>query len=586
LIKAPQDEEGIFVSSFDIFVARKSATRPLWFELRELDSSGQVTDAVIPGTIVYVNNEDIPISNNGYTNPLTVQFPAPVFLFNNKPYGFVVHSLAAGLDTIDPDTQIWISRLGEIDKKSTVGARVTERMKMGTFYQTTNNRQWEAIQDVDLTITVRRAKFNTGSATVIIGQEPVEKMFLQNVSSSLTTRLGDHFVTGDTLTITGSNTSGGNVISVGDRVIGNVSSLTAAGNVIASLGSNKYAVSNTRYQIGEKVSVFNSGGSYKGITGTVTSIANSSVQMSYYDESSANIYAEFKTSTGGFIANQTIQSTRDSGYNYRANIKSLKDFRYSAVSFEPNVLDFVKTAIKYDMDTYANGSVISTGYETVIPSETHYFNEEKVVYSKTNEMNNISSDHSNKVRITLESNSEYVSPVVDLDSTHTLFFDNLISSNTYGETSASGGYALNKYISQTIILADGQDAEDIQVTISGYRPPSTDIKIYAKILNGSDTGVFAQAPWIELIKKNGGDDLYSSLGNRNDFKEFVYGFSPAYMIGKGGVVRYTSNGVNYDGYKYFAIKIVLISNTSTDTGLTNTAVVPRVADLRCIALQV
>ena len=146
------------------------------------------------------------------------------------------------------------------------------------------NRQWNEVQDVDLTMNVYRAKFNTGTATVVIGQQPVERMFLQNVSSSLTTRVGDHFITGDTLTITGSNTSGGNVISVGDRVIGNTSGLTAAGNVVSSLGSNQYATSNTRYSIGEKVNVFDANGSYKGISGIVTSVANSSVQLSYYDE--------------------------------------------------------------------------------------------------------------------------------------------------------------------------------------------------------------------------------------------------------------------------------------------------------------
>ena len=584
LIKGPADEEGIFVTSFDIFVARKSQTRPLWFELREMDSSGQVTDTVIPGTVVNIDNANIPVSNNGYTNALNVKFPAPVFLFNNKPYGFIVHSLAAGLSTIDPDTQIWISRLGQTDKQT--GAQVTERMKMGTFYQTTNNRQWEAIQDVDLTMNVYRAKFNTGSATAIIGQQPIEKMLLANVSSSLTDRLGDHFVTGDTLTISGSNTSGGNVISIGDRAIGNVSLLTAAGNVISSLGSNKYAVSNTRYQIGEKVNLFDANGSYKGITGVVTSIANSSAQLSYYSESAANIYAEFVTSTGGFIQGQTIQSTRNAGYNYRAQITSLKDFRYSAISFEPMALDFVKTALKYDMQTYANGSTTASGYETIIPSDTYYFNEEKVLYAKTNEVNNISNDHSNKVKVTLESTSEYVSPLLDLASTHTLFIDNLINSNTYNETAASGGYALNKYISQTITLADGQDAEDIQVIISGYRPPTTDIKIYAKILNASDPTTFAQLNWIELIKKNDGDGEYSSLSNRLDFKEYVYGFATSQMTGPLAQVQYTSNGTTYTGYKYFAIKIVLISNTDGTTGIVNTAVVPRVADLRCIALQI
>lgn len=584
LIKAPQDEEGIFVTSFDIFVARKSQTRPLWFELRELDSAGNVTDTRIPNSIVSIDNANIPVSNNGYTNPLNIKFPAPIFLFNNKPYGFVVHSLAAGMTTIDPDTQIWISRLGQIDKKT--GAVVTERMKMGTFFQTTNNRQWDNIQDVDLTMKVYRAKFETGSATAVIGQQPVEKMILANVTSSLTDRLGDHFVSGDTLTITGSNTSGGNVISVGDKVIGNVSLLAASGNVVYNLGSNKYSVSNTRYQIGEKVNVFDANGSYKGISGVVTSIANSSAQMSYYDESSANIYAEFITSSGGFIEGQTIQSVRDAGYNYRAKIKSLKDFRYSSVSFEPNVLDFVKTALKYDMQTYANGSTTATGYETIIPSETHYFNEEKVLYSKTNEINKISNDHSNKVRITLESTSNYVSPLVDLGSTHTLFIDNLINSNTYNETTASGGYALNKYISQTVTLADGQDAEDIQVIISGYRPPTTDIKIYARILNGSDPGSFALGSWIELSKKDNGDSTYSSLANRNDFKEYTYGFPVSQLTGPAGQVQYTSAGTTYTGYKYFAIKIVLLSETNTETGIVNTAVVPRVADLRCIALQI
>jgi Domain of unknown function (DUF4815) len=584
LIKAPQDEEGIFVTSFDIFVARKSQTRPLWFELREMDSSGQVTDTVIPGTVVNVDNADIPVSVNGYTDPLNVRFSAPVFLFNNKPYGFVVHSLAAGLATIDPDTQIWISRLGQTDKQT--GAQVTERMKMGTFFQTTNNRQWEPVVDIDLTMNVYRAKFNTGTATSIIGQQPIEKMILANVSSSLSSRLGDHFVTGDTLSLSSVTVSGSNVVSIGDRVIGNVSLSAASGNVVYSLGSNRYSVSNTRYQLGERVSMYLANGYYKGITGIVTGIANSSAQLNYYDESSANIYAEFITSTGNFIEGQTIQSTRESGYSYKADIKSLKDFRYSSVSFEPMALDFVKTALKYDMQTYANGSTTASGYETIIPSDTHYFNEEKILYAKTNELSKISSDHSNKIKVTLESTSEYVSPLLDLNSTHTLFIDNLINSNTYNETAASGGYALNKYISQTVTLADGQDAEDIQVIISGYRPPTTDIKIYAKILNASDPTPLAQLNWIELSKKNDGDTLYSSLANRTDFKEFTYGFATSQMTGAAGQVQYTSNGTTYTGYKYFAIKIVLTSDTDRTTGIVNTAVVPRVADLRCIALQI
>ena len=593
LVQVPQDEEGIFVTSYDVFIQRKSQTRPLWFELREMDSAGNITDVQIPGSFVRVENADIPVSNNGINSPLNVKFDAPIFLFNNKPYAFVVHSYAPGGLSVDPDTSIWISRLGQQDINT--GEIVNQRQRMGKFLQTTNNKQWYEIQDVDMTIKVYRALFNQGTATFVCGQEPVEKFFLANVSSSLTGRVGDHFITGDTLTITGSNTSGGNVISLGDRVIGNTSAATASGNVISLLGGNKYATTNTRYQIGESVSVFDANGSYKGITGIVTTIANSHAQLSYYDESSSNIYAEFITSTGGFIQNTVIQSVRDSGYDYRAEVQSINDYRYSSVSFEPNVLDFAKTGLKYEMQTYANGSTTASGYETIIPSETHYFNEEKVLYSKTNELSLLNGDHSNKVRVTLESTSEYVSPVFDFNSSHTIFINNLINSNTLGEsvnanagitTASAGGPALNKYISQVITLADGQDAEDIQIFLSSYRPPTTDVKVYAKILSADDPEALAQKNWIELIKQGNGDTTYSSLANRDDFKEYSYGFNVSNLTGTNGEVQYTSQSVTYTGYKYFQIKIVLISETDTATGLINTAVVPRVADLRCIALQI
>jgi hypothetical protein len=50
------------------------------------------------------------------------------------------------------------------------------------------------------------------------------------------------------------------------------------------------------------------------------------------------------------------------------------------------------------------------------------------------------------------------------------------------------------------------------------------------------------------------------------------------MTGPLGEYQYSVNGATYTGYKYFAIKIVMIAD--------NSAVVPRASDLRVIALQV
>lgn len=572
LVKAPEDEEGIFCTGYDVFVQRKSATRGMWFELREMDAAGNITDVTIPGTTVNLNNNQIPVSTNGINNPTQVRFPAPVFLFNNKPYAFVVHSFSPGGLAVDPDTAIWISRLGETDINT--GTVVTERQKLGDFFSTTNNKQWDVIPDVDLRIDIYRASFNTGTASFIIGNQPVEKFTLANVSSSLSTRIGDHFITGDQLTVTGAN----GTFTVGNYLRGVTSGTSANGTVISVPGVNQYAMSNTRYRIGEQVNeYYASNGNYTQVSATVSAIANSTAVLTYYNETSSSIYSEFVVSTGGFANNLIIQSVRDSGYQYRAQIQSVGRYTYSTVSFEPNVLDFVKTAISYEMDTYNDGSVSTSGYQTIHPSETYYFSDEKVIYGKTKEITS-AVGRSNKVRVTFENNSQYVSPLLDLEGTHTIFIDNLINANTVGETGQSGGQALNKYISQTVTLADGQDAEDILIFLTSYRPPGTDVKVYVKFLNGQDSETISKKYWIEMEKQAGGDLVYSSIANRDNYKEFTFAPPASLKTGENGQVQYTSGDTTYTGYKYFAIKIVLTA--------TNPAIVPRVADLRAIAVQI
>jgi len=571
LVKAPEDEEGIFCTGYDVFVQRKSATRGMWFEIREMDAAGQITDMTVPGTAINLENNQVNVSTNGINNPTQVRFPSPVFLFNNKPYAFVVHSFSPGGLTVDPDTAVWISRIGETDINT--GTVVTDRQKLGDFFSTTNNKQWDAVPDVDLTIKIYRANFNTGTATFVIGNEPVEKFILANVSSSLSTRIGDHFITGDVLTVTGAN----GTFSVGDVIRGVTSGNQANGSVVSLPGVNQYAMSNTRYTIGEQVNAYYaSNGAYKGISATVSAIANSTAILTYYNETGAATYSEFVVSTGGFANNLIIQSVRDSGYNYRATIESVGRYTYSTVSFEPNVLDFVKTAISYEMDTYANGSTTAAGYQEIHPSETFYFPEEKVIYGKTTEINN-GVGRSNRVRVTFESNSNYVSPLLDLDSTHTIYIDNLINANTDGETGQSGGQALNKYISQTVTLADGQDAEDIVIFLTAYRPPGTDVKVYIKFLNAQDGETISRKNWIEMEKQADGDLVYSSIADRDNYKEFTFAPPASLKTGPNEEIQYTSGTTTYTGYKYFAVKIVITA--------TNPAIVPRVADLRVLALQ-
>ena len=569
-VKVPKDEEGIFCTGFDIFMEKKSETRGMWFEIREMDNAGNITTAQIPGSEKRYKNPDIIVSTNGISNPMPVKFDSPVFLFNNTDYAFIIHSDSPSASTIDPDTSIWIARMGEVDKNK--NQPYNDRQKRGKFYSTTNNRKWDLVPDVDIPFKVYRADFTASLGTLTLGNTPVEKLILGNVSSSLSSQVGNYFSTGDRITVTGAN----GTIALTDRLYGNTSLGTANGTVIGITGST-YSLSNTRYSIGEKIDVYAANGAYRGITANVATIANSSAKLSYYEESSANIYAEFINSTGGFTTNSVIRSVTNGGYDYRAQVIYIGDYRYSAVSLEPKVLDFIKTDVSYEMKTTSNGTASLGSFNTVLPSETTYMDVEKTIMSKTNELLNLGGASSNQLRVSMTSISTYVSPVFDLDSSHTIYIDNLINANTTNEDAASGGKAFNKYISQTIVLADGQDAEDLKVYLTAYRPPNTDVLVYAKFLNGSDGETFNQKLWIPLEKDGNGDSTYSSLADRNNFREFVYSIPASYMIGPDGQFQYTVNGTTFKSYKYFAIKIVL-------TG-TNSAVVPRVADLRAIALQ-
>jgi hypothetical protein len=573
LIRTPVEEEGLFTTGFDIFVGRKSQTRGLWFELREIDTGGTVTETQIPGSEVHLTNAEVLESTNGIANPTEVRFPAPVFLFNNQQYAFVIHSDSPNDADVDPDTQIWISRLGETDRNT--GEKINDRQKTGTFFQTSNNKQWDIIPDIDLRIDIYRAVFTTGTASFIIGNKPVEKLFLSNLNASITGRIGDFFTSGDTLTLAGAN----GTISVGQTLRGNISTLNANGTVVTVVGGGQYALSNTKYRVGEKVDLYHTAnGVYAGVSANVSAISNSTAQLAYVDETSANIYSEWITSTGGFIPNTVIQSLTSGGYTYRGTVTDIMDFRYSAMSFEPKVLDFVRTNIGYEVKAAANDSFTLSDWAGLYASDTYYFTEEKKVYGKTHELNDLAGARSNQVRVTFDSNSEYVSPVLNLGATHTIYIDNLINANTSGETAASGGQALNKYISQTITLADGQDAEDLKVFLTAYRPPNTDVLVYIKMLHQSDGDTLAQKSWVAMEKNGDGDSVYSSISNRFNYREFTYNIPDAIKTGPDGQVQYTANGITYTGYKYFAIKIVLTA--------TNSAVVPRGADLRAIALQI
>lgn len=584
--KVTGNEEGLFLESADIFVSRKSANpdRGMWFEIREMDNAGGITRNQVPFSEVHYSNSELPISPDGKTNPLNIKFSQPIFLYKNIQYALVLHS-----NNADPDTYIWVSRLGEADVNT--GKLKTSRPMSGNLYTTNNDVDWDIVKDADLTCKFYRCEFSRNTiGTAIIGNKPTEKLIVSYTSKNLNDKVGAIFSTGDRLTLSGAN---GVAIYAGDVIRGGTSG--ASSTIISNTGMKFYTSSNSAFRNGEQVNIFTSGGTYKQISATVSRIDNSWGYLYEFHGlgGTSTSYAHLIQSSGDFKAGDRIYCEGDNSYN--ATVVDQANFRYSALSFEPHYIDFLNTSLAYEIMTTSNTGVTQS-YTPIERSTTVYFNTEQALYSRTNELES-GKDHTNRVKVLMRTTSNVVTPVLDLGKTNSIYIDNIISNNYAGETNPDQrkGSLINRYISKTVTLAEGQDAEDIKVYLTAYRPPGTDVRVWVKILNREDQDQnFANRPWVELENKNG-TGTYSSMTSRNDFREFEYGFynattnatTGAQIYGNGskdlstGIVTYTSGSANYTGYKYFAIKIGLLLQDGND----NTAVVPRAADLRAIALQ-
>lgn len=559
-IKAPDGEEGIFLTGVKIFCAEKHPTLGMWCEVRELDSGGGITKNQVPFSEKWFTNSQVPISSDGRTNGLTVTFDAPIFLYSDKSYAFIIHPEAA-----NPNYYFWVSRIGETDVNT--GKQITSRAYTGTTFTTNNDTIWVLQDQIDLTCVWYRASF-ISSGQFEIGNKPKEKIYIRDIVGSIE-GFGEPISSGDRLTLSGYT---GPTITANDYIVGNTSLINAQ---VLNISSGTYSMSNIRYVAGESVLVrYASNAAVKG-NATISTVTVGQGFLEYYKEAGNATYVILNSSNGRFSANDSIFDISDEG---SATIDRVENLRYSLIDFEPAIINFAKTTQTFELQAYSNTGTVQS-YVPIDSSENYEFTTEMAVFSRSNEIASLSSDRSNKVRVNMTSTSNYLSPVFDIGRTQSIIVDNIINSNTYNENTSSGGYLFNKYISKIVTLAEGQDAEDLKVYLTAYRPPNTDVKVWIKLLNGEDSDTMAQKSWIELEKSFGGDILYSSLANKNDFREYIFNIPSSYMTGSLGQVRYTnSQGIVFTGFKSFQIKVGLLGN--------NSAIIPRVADLRTIALQI
>lgn len=557
-VDVPKTEEGIFLTSVDVYIAEMHPDLGVWFEIREMNSGGGVTRNQVPFSEVWMKRNDPRINISDDPDNLeatTVNFPAPVFLYNDTEYAFVIHT-----EGLNPDTYFWVSRLGEEDVRTKT--QVTSRRLTGTLYTTNNNLNYDMVPDVDLLITFRRADFTTNTlGTAVLGNAPTEFVNPTIVSGNFI-RSGEKVITSSRLTL--SNVVGANGIAIGDKLTGANSAVTA--NVIAISGTT-YFTDGFGYLANEGITVKFANTTNKGVTANVATTTFGEGKLRKYD--STDNYMIIDESNGKFFANSAIKGLQSSDV---ARLTTLDVFPYSTVELKPHYLSFRNTAIQFQKRGYQQAISNFGDWYDGLPDETSYFDEENVILSRTTEVASFSSQSSAQAKAEMVTTTRYLSPVIDLSRSNAVYVHNLINNDDTDEAGApEGGNAINKYISKTVTLADGQDAEDLIVSLTAYRPPNSTVKVYYKIRNDEDGDLFDEKNWVEMDYP----EVYSSKANRNNFIDMSFSVPSSQL--SSGVVQYTSGGNTFLGFKQFAVKIVLLG--------TNSALVPRVADLRVIAAQ-
>ena len=99
---------------------------------------------------------------------------------------------------------------------------------------------------------------------------------------------------------------------------------------------------------------------------------------------------------------------------------------------------------------------------------------------------------------------------------------NVTTVTYFDETKTNGFYKASRYISKNVILADKQDAEDLLVYTTAYRPVGTTFNVYGKFLNAADTDAFSSKDWSLLQESSLSYALFSSSVNRNDLIELQF----------------------------------------------------------------
>ena len=565
LINEPDENvPGIFLKKLDLYFRTKHPTLGVEVQIREVEN-GQPTLNIVPFGRKTLTAAQVNVSSDAST-ATSFEFDSPLFLKSNVEYCFVVMPVGS-----NDGYTIWIGEVGGVD--ITTGAPIYTNNSTGVLFTSSTNRVWTPFQKEDIKFVLHRKNFTATSGTAVYKNSNTEYLTANNFAGNFIA--GEKIYVSNAVVVVPANVSvntSSNTISVIANATSNAQTLFANGNYIY-ISSNTGTTTEVRYITNIPNSshvTLNSALTFDDANASIGNLKANGELYAYASRISSDygvMFLERSTanSTVGFTnvvtatANGILIGEESKA---KANLVSVDSKIYSTVIPQFSYASPIGTAISIKMKGISGSSLDSSYTQMNSDIETFYTDKERVVRSRSNELQG-SFGKSMEVAIPFVATSSKVSPFIDDIKSDILAIKNVINSanNISDETDPSNGSAKAKYVSKRVVLAEGQDAEDLQVYLSAYKPSNTNVSVYVKLLHAEDSESIDSKYWT-LMNQNTASSVVSSRIDRNDFKEFLYDMPTKYSVNAAS----NTAMADYQIYGTFAntnisANVITVSNT-------------------------
>jgi len=458
-----EQKGGAFLTKIDIFFASKDDNVPVNIEIREV-VNGYPGKLVLPFSKVSKKPVNVNISSNivsvggiptpSYDTATTFEFPSPVYVQNNGEYAIV-------LSSDSNNYKVWISQIGDLIPGS--NRTISEQPYMGVFFKSQNASTWTPDQTQDLKFTIYRAKFDTdvvGNVEFVNDVLPYQSLDIDPLEiktgvTKVRVYQRDHGMP------VGSRT----IITNSDQT--NLTGTTGTGTIATNTANTTLTGVSTAFttQLAVGSAIYNSAGSFIGKIATIASntsatfAANATITLTagsafkyvapIFGIPAAEIYNTHIISDvdiDSYCISVTTTPT-NTGYVGGSTVRATRNLQYDALQPNVQIQTFSETMTTFGIKATTGKSVDSstqTAYSLdstfgdLLANENNYFYAPKMVASEINETNSLSGNKSATFNVTMQTDNDSLSPILDTQRISLIAISNKINNPSSDNINVGG----------------------------------------------------------------------------------------------------------------------------------------------------